>query len=350
MTALPPVNSNSSSGVTRRQFAGLAAASACGLGLSATCVHFQRRFRQPRTAVTILKAESYGQSLEALIRQGLRNYPAVIRKAREGVVLLKPNLVDYSEGLSINTHPAVVAAAIAAFRSAGARHVIVAEGPGHRHDMEVLLARCGLKYALEHERTPFVDLNLNPSRPVRLAADYTKLGQLYIPEAILGAALVVSMPKLKTHHWAGVTISMKNLFGVVPGSVYGVPKGILHRHGITNSIADINLAVRPGFAIVDGIEGMEGDGPLAGTTVPSGVLLMGDNLTAVDATGARVMGLHPERIPYLTMMSRHGGTLAESRIEQRGEPIADVRRDFRVLEDWAALKRPSRIGAFLEGL
>jgi hypothetical protein len=77
---------------------------------------------------------------------------------------------------------------------------------------------------------------------------------------------------------------------------------------------------------------------------------MGDNLTAVDATAARVMGLHPERIKHLTMMLRHGGTMAESRIEQRGERIADVRRDFRVLPRWAALRQPSTVAAFFQGL
>ena len=69
------------------------------------------------------------------------------------------------------------------------------------------------------------------------------------------------MPKLKTHHWAGMTCSMKNLFGVVPGAVYGWPKNVLHQHGIDDSIVDLVATVRPGLTIVDGIVGMEGDGP-----------------------------------------------------------------------------------------
>jgi uncharacterized protein (DUF362 family) len=161
---------------------------------------------------------------------------------------------------------------------------------------------------------------------------------------------MVSLPKLKTHHWTGVTLSLKNMFGVVPGVKYGWPKNVLHWRGIHRSIVDINLALRPGFAIIDGIEGMEGDGPLRGETVHSGVLILGDNLTAVDATGARVMGLYPERIGYLQLMARHGGTVTEDRIVQLGEPVAGVRKDFRVVEVFSYLKHPSPVRDIVRGL
>ena len=62
---------------------------------------------------------------------------------------------------------------------------------------------------------------------------------------------------------------------------------------------DINVALKPHFAIVDGIEAMEGDGPLRGETVHAGVIVVGDNLTAVDATATRLMGLYPEHVKYL---------------------------------------------------
>ena len=76
---------------------------------------------------------------------------------------------------------------------------------------------------------------------------------------------IVSMPKVKTHHWTGVTLSMKNMFGIVPGSRYGWPKNVLHWAGIHESILDICATVRPHFVIADGIVAMEGDGPLNGT-------------------------------------------------------------------------------------
>ena len=74
---------------------------------------------------------------------------------------------------------------------------------------------------------------------------FTRLGTLHLPASLRRADLVVSLPKMKTHHWAGVTLAMKNLFGVMPGVAYGWPKNVLHHAGIPGSILDINAAVGP---------------------------------------------------------------------------------------------------------
>jgi hypothetical protein len=79
---------------------------------------------------------------------------------------------------------------------------------------------------------------------------------------------------------------MKNLFGLMPGTVYGWPKNVLHMAGIESSILDIVATVRPHLAIVDGIVGMEGDGPILGDPRAAGVLVMGTSFPAVDATAA----------------------------------------------------------------
>ena len=239
----------------------------------------------------------------------------------------------------MNTNPAVVAAAIAAFRSVGAKDVVVAEGPGHCRDTELLLESSDLEHAITSERSRFVDLNLDTAHGVRLPANYTKLNEIEFGGTLLGASLIVSMPKLKTHHWAGVTLSLKNMFGTVPGAIYGWPKNILHWRGIENSILDINSSLQPHFAIIDGIQGMQGDGPLLGDTVESGVIVMGDNLTAVDATGTRVMGMYPQKINYMQRMRHHGGTVSEAKIRQIGESIASMQCDFKVLDDFADLKK-----------
>ena len=143
---------------------------------------------------------------------------------------------------------------------------------------------------------PFVDLNHDDVHTVPLRSWFTALPELALPQAVLDADVVVSMPKLKTHHWAGVTCSMKNLFGVVPGAVYGWPKNVLHFRGIDESILDIVATVRPHLAIVDGVVGMEGDGPIMGRAKAAGVVLMGRDVVAVDASAARVMGLRPEGV------------------------------------------------------
>jgi uncharacterized protein (DUF362 family) len=232
----------------------------------------------------------------------------------------------------------MVAAAADAFLSLGAREVIVAEGPGHRRDTEILLEQSGLDYVVKSSKLKFVDLNLDDTAPTKLPFNQTMLLQMHFPKTILGADLVVSMPKLKTHHWVGVTLSLKNMFGTVPSVIYGWPKNVLHWRGIESSIVDINTALKPGFAIIDGIEGMEGNGPLAGDTIKSNVIIMGTNPTAVDATATRLMGLRPEKVSYLTMMAETGQPLSEKYIQQVGETLASCVQSFKVLPKFDELK------------
>jgi uncharacterized protein (DUF362 family) len=165
------------------------------------------------------------------------------------------------------------------------------------------------------------------------------IDSLYFADTVLEADLLVSMPKLKTHHWAGMTLSMKNLFGIVPGVKYGWPKNFLHWHGIHESIVDINSTIRSHFSIVDGIVGMEGNGPIQGTPKPVGVLVFGDDLVAVDSTCARVAGLNPEKIGYLMKASAFLGNLDERRVLQIGESISGIASSFEVIPDFVHLKR-----------
>ena len=89
----------------------------------------------------VYRVKSYREPLADVIGRALSQFPEVIRRAQGGTVVLKPNLVEYYDAWHVNTHPAVVAGAIAAFRAAGAKEVIVAEGPGHCRDTELLLSR-----------------------------------------------------------------------------------------------------------------------------------------------------------------------------------------------------------------
>ena len=178
----------------------------------------------------------------------------------------------------------------------------------------------------------FVDLNVDDVELVPLKTRASRLKELYLPKTALGVDFLVSMPKLKTHHWAGVTLSLKNMFGIVPGSCYGWPKNVLHWAGIDRAILDINAAARPDFAIVDGIMGMEGNGPVQGTPKSCGVLVLGSDPVAVDATCCRIMGLMPERLKHLSGAGTLLGHLKVDKIQQFGEPIADVRTPFAVLE------------------
>ena len=275
------------------------------------------RSRPPGTPnVAVVRVSSYESDLEGLVQDGLQSVGV---DPRGKSVVLKPNLVEFDEGAGINTDPRLIGATVVAMRRMGARSVTVAEGPGHRRDTDYVVSASGLWDVLKDVDAPFVDLNLDAIRAVDLRSSYMGLEQLWLPETILDADMVVSMPKMKTHHWVGVTLSMKNTFGCVPGRVYGWPKNVLHWKGIQRSILDIVGAVNPTAVIVDGIVGMEGDGPIMGTPVQSGHLVFGTDPVATDVVAARVMGVDPERIDYLDEAGRYLGQSHWDQIRHVGE-------------------------------
>ncbi len=306
------------------------------LAAGAVGVASWQQLRQPRVQVLTLRAGSYDADLADLLLQGIRQFPRTVARAKGARVVLKPNLVEYSPDRPINTDPRVIAAAAAAFLALGAASVVVAEGPGHRRDTELIVEQSGLGAVLAEAALPFVDLNVDMIDAVQLPRDLTGMGHLSLPQTITRAELLVSIARLKVHHLAGATLTMKNLFGTVPGAVYGWPKNPLHWGGIDNSILDLWTALQPGFGIVDGIVGMEGDGPIMGTAKPLGALILGEQLPAVDAVCARLMGLVPERIAYLRRAAWLGGTVAAGRIEIIGDTIAG--QDFAVLPHLEHLK------------
>jgi uncharacterized protein (DUF362 family) len=283
--------------------------------------------------VALLPAASYDADLTDLISRGLTMLGPDVRGKR---VLLKPNMVEYEANTAINTHPHVVAAAATALLKAGAREVVVGEGPGHRRDIEYLLAGTGMDAVLQEMKLRFVDLNHDDVKQVPLKSRYTELESIWLPVELLQADFIVSMPKLKVHHWAGMTASMKNLFGTVPGAVYGWPKNILHFRGIEQSIIDLTATIGPHLTIVDAIVAMEGDGPIMGRPRSLGFIAMGADLLAVDATCARTIGLDPFKMPYLKVASRFLGNIDDAKIDQRGEPPSRYRTQFDVID---AIKR-----------
>ena len=333
------VSDASPRGLTRREFLGAAAipliAAACRGGQP----YNSRDFTLPdRSAVALLDAHSYDVDLADVIGRGLRELAVDVGGKR---VLLKPNLVECEAESPINTDPRVVAAAAIALKRAGAASIVVAEGPGHRRDTEYLLSKTGMFDHLRAERIRFVDLNHDDVRYVKLRSRFTGLTELALPVEVLQSDFVVSMPKLKTHHWAGLTASMKNFFGVVPGAVYGWPKNILHMRGIPQSILDLNATIRPQLSILDGITGMEGDGPIMGRARNVGFIGMSTDLVAMDATAARVIGLNPAKLEYIGEASRFLGNLDERRIMQRGEPVARYATMFDIVDAF----KPARLRA-----
>ena len=290
------------------------------------------------SSVHIARANDYNEDLAAILQKQFEHFRERV-PLKDKRVVLKPNLVEYHRDKVINTNPLVVSAVIELCKREGAAEIIVAEGPGHWRNVEYLVSASGLGEVLEKHQVPFVDINHDEPVKTPNLGRLTGLEYLYMSRTIARAEVLISLPKLKTHHWAGATLSLKNLFGTLPGICYGWPKNELHWRGIENSIVDIALTRTPDLAIVDGIVGMEGDGPLNGTAKPFGALIMGHDLVAVDATCCRLMMLNPEKIGYIVLGNmKKLGRMNAAEIPQLGESIDSLAQTFETVPHLDALR------------
>jgi uncharacterized protein (DUF362 family) len=291
--------------------------------------------RMAPSLVSIVRAPEYDQRIYATLRRLLEDQRLDVRGR---TVLLKPNLVEFEPESSINTHPLLVHAAYEGFLALGASSVRIAEGPGHRRNTLDLADAAGYFATVPRFEDIFVDLNVDDVARVRPARQVSGMQKWYLPRTALAADLLVSMPKLKTHHWVGATLALKNLFGVVPGGVYGWPKNALHWAGIQECIADLHGLFPRQFAIVDGIVGMEGNGPIQGAPKRVGALIAGRDPVAVDATCCRIMRIDPLKIEYLLLAAVKQAHVMESNIAQTGERIEDVATPFALLPEFRHIR------------
>lgn len=314
-------------GIDRRtlMISGLAAA---GLVAASTVRQMLRR----RASVFIANGQKYDGRLVGTIRDGLIAAGLVPKAVAGKKVLLKPNLVEPSRAVPhMTTHPAMIIAAAEVFKGWGAQ-VTVGEGPGHVRDTDMALAESGVGPALDAAGLPFADLNYDEVVWTANRGQACQLQGFFFPKTVVDADIVVSLPKMKTHHWVGVTAAMKNLYGTIPGIKYGWPKNVLHHNGIPETVFDINASLPKTIAIVDAIDCMEGDGPIMGTLKQMGLVLVSLNPTAVDATVCRLMAFDPALISYLRLATDKLGPVEDSLIEQRGEAWRPLASPFQIID------------------
>jgi len=235
-------------------------------------------------------------------------------------VLLKPNiLLPALPEKGVTTHPAVFSAVARVLQEKGAR-LTFGDSPNGVFKFEVAARKSGLLDAAESLSVP--------------AADFESGVELHFPAGVqnkrftvakgaLEAGAIVNLPRLKTHGLTGMTGALKNMFGVVPGSL----KAEFHiRHpdaeGFSRMIADLNAAVPSRLVVMDGIMGMEGNGPGSGTLVPVGLLLFSDDPVAIDAVSCRIMGIDPMSVAVIRFAQDLGlGNAKQSAIELRGADL-----------------------------
>ncbi|MEI9812082.1 MAG: DUF362 domain-containing protein [Acidobacteriota bacterium] len=276
--------------------------------------------RTSHSTVAIARATSYLDDLAASIVEGIQ---ACGLQVADKKILLKPHLASFTSDQFTNTHPAVVAAAYAAFQELGASEVRIGDAPAAHRDTWALAEAAGYRDHIPNFDEVFVDLNGDDVAPVE---GFGNGRTLYLPVTALRADIVVSLAKMKTDTGQSAALSMTNLFGLFPGAVYGWSgDGSIgkteHGMGTPRAAADLIRLFRRSFAIVDGILGMEGPGPVNGSPRSAGVLVMGRDLVAVDATSCRIMGLDPGDVEYLKLAADREGVAARDRIKIVGSSL-----------------------------
>lgn len=301
--------------MTRREWWPLAAAGLLAGYAGFTGGRKSVPLRGRRASVYVYPAAGYHDDLAAILRHGLAQTGLEVTGSQ---VLLKPQLAGADEGQS--THPAVVAAAYEVLQEMGAAVKLGGTATdGVRENTRALAEATGYREWFPHFDEIFVDLGAEPQVP--MAGFLGK--EVPVSQSAAQADLVVSVGKLRTDVRHGVAAAMTNLFGVLPAW-----------RGRRDASAAVELTrlVRPSFGIVDGIVGLEGNGPAEGAAKKAGVLVLGPDLVAVDATCCRIVGVDPWDVPYLEMAADRQGIVEESRIHQVGAPLAAVRTEFRKAE------------------
>lgn len=243
-------------------------------------------------------------------------------------ILVKPNLVDVIQGRVATTDNRIVGGVVDLLVELGAGEIKVGDGSAFRRDSRSAAEEIGLIAELNAREMEFIDLNYDDPRPVSVKDGWLRRSsKLWLPKSVLEADYIVSVPKMKTHHWAGVSLSLKNLFGIIPGSRYGWPKNMLHINSIQASILGTYAVLPPVLAVVDGIIGMQGDGPLFGTPVQHGVLVVSSDPVAADIVCTGLMGFDYEEIPHLSIAA-WAGVWKSAHIETVGVDPATLTRQY----------------------
>src|SRR4030042_937440 len=176
------------------------------------------------TPVFIAKMKSYSEDITSRLLSGFEELGVGESHIKNKRILLKPNYVETLAGTEhINTHSKVIGAAIDAFFVLGASSIVVAEGSGNCRDTFLMLEDTGLIEIINFYTVPFIDLNYSDCFTAANSGHFSGLPIFVLPNELKNVDIVVSMAKLKTHHWAGITASMKTMFGLMPGSFYGWP-------------------------------------------------------------------------------------------------------------------------------
>jgi len=228
-------------------------------------------------------------------------------------VLIKPNAARLAfPGEGVTTHPLVVAATVKHLKRQGAGRIVIGESCIFGVDAQEAFRVTGMKEISEKNRVELLDLDQGP--PMEIAVPGGKLiKKIKVPALLKEFDFIISIPVMKTHMHTQVTLSLKNMKGLLWRREKARFHQLRYDQKFTGGHKELDIAISemasvlsPHLAIIDGTMGMEGMGPAYGRRKKMGVIIAGNHALSADAVAARLMGFNPEAIPHLKLSAEKG--------------------------------------------
>ncbi|MEN7982204.1 MAG: DUF362 domain-containing protein [Nanoarchaeota archaeon] len=267
--------------------------------------------------VSIVKCIDYNpKRLKKVLEDSLKNINFDFKKINK--VLIKPNLLGpHKPEEGVTTHPQLIEELCKILKEKKVKEIIIGESSAHSTDQA--LEKCGMNKLKKYAK--IINFEKEPKKLFALEENQ----KILLPKILFEVDLIINFAKLKTHGLTQVTLCTKNLYGCVPGrlkeKLHKVYPGVKEFSALLNRI---EMQIKPGLCFIDGIVGLEGDGPGAsGVPIQSNVLLVGKNCGPIDIIASEIMGFKPESI---YMNKNHN--IKKSQIETIGNG-KDIRLKFK---------------------
>ena len=330
--------------INRREF--IKVSSVASLGLAVGCSARDEKFV---VSVVRIKNDKIAYAVEKAI--DLLGGIETVARGRDRI-MLKPNLV--AESPTYTTKPTVVRALAGMMQRAG-KEVTIGEGSAaadgfnfkdeityrtKRRDIldpmqQYVFDQLGYTDLARSMKIPLINLHSGDLVEVPLKNGFI-FDRISLHRSLTETDMLCSVPMMKTHVLATVSLGMKNLIGLYPGTIYHSVRSWVHEQGagkkspgVAFEILDMVQASKPGLTLVDGSMAMEGDGPTGGSLVKTDLIIAGTDPLATDLVAAAVMGFKAEEVPTFVWAVKSGMRPADLKeIEIRGERVEDVEHGF----------------------
>jgi len=259
----------------------------------------------------VLVIVSKGKNPYKTTRLALQKFPLPNLKGKK--VLIKPNAARLAyPGDGVTTHPLVVAATIDHLKEEEADRIVIGESCIFGVDAQEAFRVTGMKGVSEKARVELIDLDQVP--PVEITVpDGKVIKKIKVPAILKEFDFIISIPVMKTHMHTQVTLSLKNMKGLLWRREKARFHQLRYHSQSTQNQKELDMAISemasilfPHLAIIDGTVGMEGMGPAYGSIKKMGMIIVGNNALSADAVATRLMGFDPEGVPHLKLPADKG--------------------------------------------